>query len=83
MSGAEAWAKDALTKLTRQSFLPGSHKSARVHSRFVRAASGGTTFESVPGVEPNEEKWDDMPGWKEAACTPGTLVLIHGESHPK
>lgn len=64
-----------------QSFLPGSHKTARVHSRFVRAAGGGTTFESVPGVEPDGEKWDDMPGWKEAACTPGTLVLIHGESH--
>ena len=40
----------------------------------------GTTFEPVPGVEANEEKWDEMPGWREAACPAGTLVLIHGMS---
>jgi hypothetical protein len=63
-----------------QSFLPGSHKLARVSSRFVKDPKGhGTTFEAVSGVEPNEEKWDDMPGWKEAPCPAGTLVLIHGE----
>ncbi len=33
----------------------------------------------VEGVEPNEEKWDEMEGWVEAPCKPGTLVLIHGE----
>lgn len=64
-----------------QSFLPGSHKLARVSSRFVKDPKGhGTTFESVPGVEANEEKWDEMPGWREAACPAGTLVLIHGMS---
>ncbi|ORX40573.1 hypothetical protein BD324DRAFT_611331 [Kockovaella imperatae] len=61
------------------SFLPGSHKTARVSSRFVKDPSGrGTTFESVAGVEPNEEKWDELDGWVEAACPAGTLVLIHG-----
>ena len=65
-----------------KSFLPGSHELARVSSRFVKDPKGhGTTFESVSGVEANEEKWDEMPGWKEAACPAGTLVLIHGESH--
>lgn len=63
-----------------QSFLPGSHRLARVSSRFVKDPKGhGTTFEAVPGVEPNEEKWDETPGWKEAPCPAGTLVLIHGE----
>ncbi|BEJ11728.1 hypothetical protein CspHIS471_0201880 [Cutaneotrichosporon sp. HIS471] len=60
------------------SFLPGSHKTARISSRFVRASGGGTTFEPVPGVKPNEEDWDALPGWKEAPCTAGTMVLIHG-----
>jgi ectoine hydroxylase-related dioxygenase (phytanoyl-CoA dioxygenase family) len=60
------------------SFLPGSHKRARISSRFVRAPGGGTTFEDVPGVQKNEEDWDALPGWKEAACTAGTMVLIHG-----
>ncbi|WVQ74240.1 hypothetical protein IAR50_003837 [Cryptococcus sp. DSM 104548] len=60
------------------SFLPGSHRSSRTASRFVRAEGGGTTFEDVPGVEPNTEDWDKMDGWKEGACPPGTLVLIHG-----
>ncbi|WWD19605.1 hypothetical protein CI109_104067 [Kwoniella shandongensis] len=60
------------------SFLPGSHKLSRTATRFVRAPGGGTTFIDVPGVEPNEEKWDDMDGWREAPCSPGTLVLIHG-----
>jgi hypothetical protein len=65
-----------------QSFLPGSHKLARISSRFVKDPKGhGTTFESVLDVEENEEKWDEMPGWKEAACPAGTLVLIHGTSH--
>jgi phytanoyl-CoA hydroxylase len=36
----------------------------------------------VLGVEPNEEKWDEMSGWEQAPCTAGTLVLIHGESDP-
>lgn len=31
-------------------------------------------------MEPNTENWDEMEGWKEAACPPGTLVLIHGAS---
>lgn len=67
--------------LIKQSFLPGSHKLARISSRFVKDPKGsGTTFEAVPNVQPNEEKWDEMPGWKEAACPAGTLVLIHGES---
>ncbi|KAL7418409.1 hypothetical protein Q5752_006867 [Cryptotrichosporon argae] len=60
------------------SFLPGSHQQARIASRFVRAPNGGTTFEAVPGVEPNAEKWDEMDGWREAPCAAGTLVLIHG-----
>jgi phytanoyl-CoA hydroxylase len=34
----------------------------------------------VEGVEPNQEKWDEMDGWRAEPCTPGTLVLIHGES---
>ena len=63
-----------------QSFLPGSHKLARCASRFVRDSSGhGTTFIPVDGVAPNTEIWEDMPGWKEAPCPKGTLVLIHGE----
>ncbi|KAK1922113.1 hypothetical protein DB88DRAFT_381990 [Papiliotrema laurentii] len=61
------------------SFLPGSHKTARVSSRFVRDPSGrGTTFEPVPGVEPDNEDWDARDDWKPEPCTPGTLVLIHG-----
>lgn len=31
-------------------------------------------------MEPNTENWDEMEGWKEAPCPPGTLVLIHGTS---
>ncbi|WRT70240.1 uncharacterized protein IL334_007235 [Kwoniella shivajii] len=61
------------------SFLPGSHKAARIASRFVRDPSGkGTTFTDVPGIEKNQENWDEMEGWKEASCPAGTLVLIHG-----
>ncbi|OWZ52203.1 phytanoyl-CoA dioxygenase family protein [Cryptococcus neoformans 125.91] len=60
------------------SFLPGSHRLSRTSTRFVRAPNGGTTFVNVLGVEPNTENWDEMEGWKEAACPPGTLVLIHG-----
>ncbi|KAL1408540.1 hypothetical protein Q8F55_005352 [Vanrija albida] len=60
------------------SFLPGSHKTARVSSRFVRAAAGGTEFVDVPGVEANELDWDKAEGWRQAPCPPGTLVLIHG-----
>ncbi|WVR00282.1 hypothetical protein IAU59_007425 [Kwoniella sp. CBS 9459] len=61
------------------SFLPGSHKVSRTHQRFVRHPSGkGTTFIDVDRVEPNEENWDEMDGWKQAACPAGTLVLIHG-----
>lgn len=64
-----------------ESFLPGSHKTARVSSRFVRDPSGrGTTFEPVPGVEPDNEDWDARDDWKPEPCTPGTLVLIHGGS---
>lgn len=66
-------------ELTIQSFLPGSHKQAKVHSRFVRAAGGGTEFEPVPGVEKGEEDWDKMDGWKEAPVKAGTMVLIHGK----
>jgi len=37
----------------------------------------------VDGVKPNEEKWDEMDGWREEPCKAGTLVLIHGEpAHP-
>ncbi|WVO14243.1 hypothetical protein L204_101875 [Cryptococcus depauperatus] len=60
------------------SFLPGSHKLSRTSTRFVRAPNGGTEFVDVPGVEPNMEKWDEMNGWRETPCRPGTLVLIHG-----
>ncbi|WWD03511.1 hypothetical protein V865_001563 [Kwoniella europaea PYCC6329] len=61
------------------SFLPGSHKRARISSRFVRDPSGkGTTFIDIPEVKKNEENWDEMDGWKEADCKAGTLVLIHG-----
>ena len=67
-----------------QSFLPGSHKTSRISSRFVRSLGGkpGTTFEDVDGVEPNEEQWEDMDGWREEPCQPGTLVLIHGQQEP-
>ncbi|EIW72106.1 hypothetical protein TREMEDRAFT_70626 [Tremella mesenterica DSM 1558] len=79
-SAVGAWV--ALEECTTQngclSFLPGSHKTARISTRFVRAPEGGTTFAPVPGVEPNEEKWDEMDGWVEAPVRPGTLVLIHG-----
>ena len=62
--------------------MPGSHKLARISSRFVKDPKGhGTTFEPVSGVEANEEKWDEIPGWREAACPAGTLVLIHGTRH--
>ena len=65
----------------RQSFLPGSHKLSRISSRFVRAPDGksGTTFVPVDGVEPNEERWEELKGWREEPCKPGTLVLIHGK----
>ena len=33
----------------------------------------------VDGVGPNEERWEDMKGWRAEPCKPGTLVLIHGE----
>lgn len=60
------------------SFLPGSHKTARISQRFVRAPGGGTTSEDVPGVEKNAEDWDSLEGWVEVPCTAGTMVLIHG-----
>ncbi|WWC72000.1 uncharacterized protein I206_105959 [Kwoniella pini CBS 10737] len=61
------------------SFYPGSHKKVRISERFIRKQSGkGTTFIDVPEVQKNEEKWDEMNGWKEASCKAGTLVLIHG-----
>jgi phytanoyl-CoA hydroxylase len=62
-----------------QSFLPGSHKRARIASRFVRLENGGTGFEAVPGVEANNEDWEKEAGWQQAACEAGALVLIHGQ----
>ncbi|WVW86172.1 hypothetical protein I302_108213 [Kwoniella bestiolae CBS 10118] len=61
------------------SFLPGSHKTARISSRFIRNPSGkGTTFIDLPDVKKNEEDWEGMEGWRESDCKAGTLVLIHG-----
>lgn len=71
-----------MVQLTWKSFLPGSHKTARIHSRFVRSLKGGTTFEDVPGVEKNEENWDKASGWLPAPVSPGSLVLIHGKYFP-
>jgi hypothetical protein len=71
-------------ELIIQSFLPGSHKTVRIHTRFVRSgksgSNSGTTFEDVPGVEKNTENWDEAEGWKPAPVSPGSLVLIHGQS---
>ncbi|KAG8911043.1 hypothetical protein FRC01_005965 [Tulasnella sp. 417] len=65
------------------SFLPGSHKTNPLKSRFVRLPQGGTGFEPLPGViteetpssEPNKEG-DDK--YIQPPCPAGTLVLIHG-----
>ncbi|KAG8914736.1 hypothetical protein FRC00_011224 [Tulasnella sp. 408] len=63
------------------SFLPGSHKTTQLKSRFVRLPQGGTGFEPLPNAteeapasEPNEknDKYIQPP------CPAGTLVLIHG-----
>ena len=60
------------------SFLPGSHKRNKVRNRFVRAEGGGTTFESVPGVEGEAPDWANEPGWVEKPVKAGDLVLIDG-----
>lgn len=45
----------------------------------MRAAGGGTTFEPVPGVEPNADKWDELDGWCEAVCP----ASRHARAHPR
>ncbi|KAK7205192.1 hypothetical protein BZA70DRAFT_175632 [Myxozyma melibiosi] len=60
------------------SFVPGSHKWAKISKRMIRAdgTKAGTTFIKLDGVEAPREPEDEefvMP-----ACPAGTLVLIHG-----
>jgi len=55
-------------------FLPGSHFTAPISKRFVRAPGGGTTFEPLEfnnSLKPEGE-------YILEPCEPGDLVLIHG-----
>lgn len=57
-------------------YVPGSHKTATIHKRFVRTADNhGTTFEPILGKEPYEEP--DKSEFKLVDCPAGSLVLIH------
>ncbi|CED85556.1 gmc oxidoreductase [Phaffia rhodozyma] len=63
-------------------FKPGSHKTSKVHSRFVRLPGGGTGFETLPGME-QAKKQEEEIGWDPEnfvceECDAGTLVIIHG-----
>ncbi|KAJ3121439.1 hypothetical protein HK098_003667 [Nowakowskiella sp. JEL0407] len=56
-------------------FVPGSHKTHPISSRFIRdpSGSGVTTIQiSEPAPPPSETEWKCEPS------PPGTLVLIHG-----
>ncbi|KAF8488403.1 phytanoyl-CoA dioxygenase [Gautieria morchelliformis] len=56
------------------SFLPGSHLTSPITKRFVRAPSGGTTFNTLQtDVKPKAEGEYILE-----TCEPGDLVLIHG-----
>jgi phytanoyl-CoA hydroxylase len=69
-------------------FLPGSHKTSAIKSRFVRAQSGGTTFEELDrgryarDMEPSLEEVANGPSLEQeytiGEVKAGTLVLIHG-----
>jgi len=54
-------------------FLPGSHKTAPIDRRFVRAPQGGVTF-----IGAEELKVEDESRFVKAEVKAGTLVLIHG-----
>ncbi|KAI9727785.1 MAG: hypothetical protein M1834_007932 [Cirrosporium novae-zelandiae] len=67
------------------SFLKGSHKTAAIRKRFVRAKEGGTDFEKLePGMFPNGPEGDGVEetrGDNEytlGEVRAGSLVLIHG-----
>lgn len=65
------------------SFVPGSHKVNRIHSRLERVEGGGTEIRKIPLKEGEEEvKLPDWDGegidWVAAPCEAGDLVLIHG-----
>lgn len=57
-------------------YVPGSHKTSGIHTRFVRTEDNhGTKFEPIEGKEPYQE-----PGrseFKLVECPAGSLVLIH------
>lgn len=73
------WRSDlALNMRCRQSFLPGSHKRNTITSRFVRMPTGGTGFVPWGSQEEKDTAWSAEPGWTEATCKAGSLVLIHG-----
>jgi len=56
------------------SFLPGSHLTAPITKRFVRAPGGGTTFETFRTDTQIKPQGDYVL----ETCEPGDLVLIHG-----
>ncbi|KAG8982333.1 hypothetical protein FRB90_006873, partial [Tulasnella sp. 427] len=61
------------------SFLPGSHKSYPLKSRFVRLPQGGTGFEPLPtATAPSEGDEPPQGEYVQPPCPAGTLVLIHG-----
>ncbi|KAG8939585.1 hypothetical protein FRC04_006217 [Tulasnella sp. 424] len=62
------------------SFLPGSHKTTPLKSRFVRLPQGGTGFESLPGTKetPTSDAKKEDGEYIQPPCPAGTLVLIHG-----
>jgi len=67
------------------SFVPGSHKINRIHSRLERVEGGGTEIRKIPLKEGEEEvKLPDWDGeginWVAAPCKAGDLVIIDGSS---
>ncbi|KAF8514242.1 phytanoyl-CoA dioxygenase [Hysterangium stoloniferum] len=56
------------------SFLPGSHLTAPITKRFVRAPGGGTTFEPLESNNSLKPEGEYIL----EPCEPGDLVLIHG-----
>ncbi|GJJ06514.1 hypothetical protein Clacol_000706 [Clathrus columnatus] len=54
------------------SFLPGSHLTAPITKRFVRDGKGGTTFETLPGMEDKSNRKED---YALETCEPGKKTL--------
>lgn len=77
--------EDCTSKNGALEYVPGSHKWATVHKRFVRTettgdhdglkGTKGTTFVPLEGKVPYEEP--DKTDFKMLECPAGSLVLIH------